>query len=88
MYKVIKDFSDLKDNGYVYLTGDTYPREGVKASEKRVAELASADNRRGEALISLQKPEISPITAEKEAKEELVKKEKKPVKKKNNKEKK
>ena len=52
MYKVIKACTDLTDD-HVYLTGDTYPRKGVKADEKRIAELSSTDNRRGEVLIEV-----------------------------------
>ena len=52
MYKVVKDFTDRIDN-HVYLTGDTYPRKGVKADEKRIAELASTKNKRGEVLIKV-----------------------------------
>lgn len=72
MYKVVKAFTDLQDNNHVYLAGDKYPREGVEADEKRVAELASADNKRGVALIEAveppKKPEIQPV------KDETVKK--------------
>jgi len=51
MYKVIKDFRDLKDGSHTYAVGDVYPREGVKVSEVRLAELASKNNRRKEPLI-------------------------------------
>ena len=51
-YKVIKMFKDLKDNGYLYKEGDAYPREGKKVAKKRIAELASEENRRGEPLIA------------------------------------
>ena len=50
-YVVVKDFSDLQDNGHVYRTGDEFPRSGAEASEDRLAELASKNNKRGEALI-------------------------------------
>ena len=51
MYKVIKHFTDLQDNGYRYNVGDTFPREGAKASEKRLADLASVNNRQKTPLI-------------------------------------
>lgn len=51
MYKVIKAFSDLNDNNYPYSVGATYPRNGVKVSEKRLAELSSKKNRRKMPLI-------------------------------------
>lgn len=50
-YKVIKNFADLQDNEHVYLAGDTFPRNGVEVSDERIAELASAFNKRGEVLI-------------------------------------
>lgn len=52
-YKVIKYFTDLQDNEHAYKTGDTFPREGLEVSEKRLEELASANNKRGVALIEL-----------------------------------
>lgn len=51
MYKVLKMFTDLQDNGHKYLAGDTFPREGLSVSAKRLDELASDKNRRGVALI-------------------------------------
>ena len=39
MYKVIKLFADLQDNNHVYEVGDIFPREGLKVSEARLAEL-------------------------------------------------
>ena len=51
MYKVIKSFTDLKDNNYAYYVGDTFPHNGVEVSAERIAELASDKNRRGIPLI-------------------------------------
>ena len=51
MYKVITAFNDLQDNNYPYSVGATYPRNGVNVSEKRLAELASANNRRKMPMI-------------------------------------
>ncbi len=51
MYLVIKRFKDLKDDGHVYSVGDVYPRTGVKATKKRIAELASDQNRQKTPLI-------------------------------------
>lgn len=61
MYKVIKFFHDLEDKKetksgtvyHAYNVGDTYPREGSKPSEERIAELAGSENKRGEPLIKL-----------------------------------
>lgn len=50
-YKVINKFKDLQDNGFFYNVGDAYPRKGKKASKKRIAELASDENKRGMPLI-------------------------------------
>lgn len=51
MYKVIVDFADLQDKEHVYRVGDEFPRSGFSASEERLTELASANNRRGVPLI-------------------------------------
>lgn len=51
MYKVLEFFHDLQDGGHEYHPGDEFPRDGVKVSETRLAELSSADNRRGMKLI-------------------------------------
>lgn len=56
-YRVIKKFTDLQDNNYVYdpknPSKNTYPREGYTPSEKRIAELASDKNRQGTPLIEV-----------------------------------
>ena len=51
MYKVIKFFTDLQDTNFPYEVGDTFPREGLKVSEDRLAELSGCDNRQGQPLI-------------------------------------
>ena len=50
-YKVIKSFTDLQDDNYLYKVGDTYPRKSYNTSPERLAELSTSANRRGEALI-------------------------------------
>ena len=50
MYRVIKQFYDLKAN-HAYSVGDTFPHNGVKVDAERVAELASDKNRLGVPLI-------------------------------------
>lgn len=50
-YRVIKFFTDLQDNDHAYNVGDIFPREGAKASKKRLAELASDKNKQGKPLI-------------------------------------
>ena len=50
MWRVLVDFADLQDGGYIYHTGDKFPRAG-EVDPSRVAELASFNNRRGFPLI-------------------------------------
>lgn len=52
MYKVLKFFTDMQDDNYPYEAGATYPRKGVKPDKDRIAELASANNKRGCPLIA------------------------------------
>lgn len=51
VYKVIKYFTDLQDEGYAYQVGDTYPREGLSPTDERIAELSSSRNRQEKPLI-------------------------------------
>lgn len=51
MYKVIKLFTDLQDNGHKYEVGEEYPRLGLKPSLARIAELSGSDNRQKTPLI-------------------------------------
>lgn len=51
MYKVIKLFTDLQDDDYVYEIGDSYPRDGLEPSKDRYKELASKENLQGVPLI-------------------------------------
>ena len=81
MYKVIKFFTDLQDADHAYHEGDFFPREGLKVSPERIAELSSASNRRGEPLIIEVMPEPLPFT-EPEEEEEAPKPKKKATKKK------
>ncbi|EAC8477285.1 hypothetical protein JH67_03010 [Listeria monocytogenes] len=48
-YKVLKAFTDLSNN-HIYNEGDIYPFQG-EVDEKRVQELASVNNKRGQVLI-------------------------------------
>ena len=67
MYKVIKNFIDLKDNNHKYVAGDIFPRDGAKVSSARINELASEKNRRGVKLIEEVKEE-KPIETKVETK--------------------
>lgn len=78
MYEVIYKFADMEDGLHVYEVGDKYPRDGVKVSGRRIAELASTENKIGQVLIK-----VIPEAEEKEVPEagEEPKKEKKTAKK-------
>lgn len=52
MYKVIKAFTDLHDDDYPYSVGDTFPRIGIKVTEKRLKELSGSGNKQGVPLIA------------------------------------
>ena len=58
MYKVLKYFTDLQDNGHPYNEGDIFPRDGLIVSESRLQELSSTKNRRKEVLIELVEEEV------------------------------
>ena len=66
MYKVIRRFDDLQDGCHHYDAGDTFPREGLKVSAKRIAELSGDDNKQGCPLI--EKVEEPGITEKKPVK--------------------
>lgn len=51
MYKVIKSFTDIQDNGYKYKEGDVYPRNGLEVLPSRIKELSTNSNRRKEPMI-------------------------------------
>lgn len=63
---VIKHFFDLQDNLHEYHEGDTYPREGHKVTDARIAELAGARNNLGEPLIEVKQTPRKPKKAEAE----------------------
>lgn len=54
---VYKAFKDFEDNEHLYKKGDTYPREGLKPTKKRINELSSKKNKIGEVLIEAVKVE-------------------------------
>lgn len=59
MFKAIRYFEDLQDNGHPYHAGDAYPREGLEVTEERIAELASANNKQLKPLIE-EIPDVAP----------------------------
>lgn len=57
-YVVLKPFTDLKDNGYIYENaGEDYPRNNKKSDPERVKELLSVDNKRKESVIKIKDKE-------------------------------
>lgn len=70
MYRVIKYFTDLQDGNHAYEVGDIYPREGLTVSEKRIAYLASSNNRQYEPVIAqVEVEEKKPTKASRRKKE-------------------
>lgn len=53
MYKAIRYFVDLQDNGHGYNIDDPFPREGLEVTPERLEQLASCNNRRKTPLIAL-----------------------------------
>lgn len=66
MYKVIRFFTDLKDDSRPYNVGDIFPRKGLDVTQKRLDELASSNNKQGRPLIEeipdpiVSEPEVEP----------------------------
>ena len=52
MYRVIRFFTDLKDDNHAYNVGDTFPRAGMVVSEARLEELSGSRNKQNEPLIA------------------------------------
>lgn len=51
-YRVIYNFVDLADEAKTeYLTGDIFPREGMKVDADRISELSTGNNKIGQPLI-------------------------------------
>lgn len=44
-YKVVREFKEMKHDGHVYEVGDSYPKEGEKASKARLEELSTTKNK-------------------------------------------
>ena len=64
-YKVIKLFTDLHDNDYLYNVGDTFPRKGITVTEERLAELAGSNNKQHTPLIEKVEPKRKKSTSDK-----------------------
>lgn len=50
-YKVIRGFADRTDNNYVYNVGDSYPRDGFRASDDTIKTLSTTENRHNSVFI-------------------------------------
>ena len=56
MYRVIRFFTDLHDGDHPYNVGDPFPRQGVKVTKERLAELSGSSNKQGTPLIEKFEP--------------------------------
>ena len=69
-YKTTKAIRDLQDNQHYYRAGDTFPRNGLKVDDERVAELVEggyivADVEEDTDLSKLKKDELVALAVEK-----------------------
>ena len=69
-YKVTQAIRDLQDNQRYYRAGDTFPRNGLKVDDERVAELVKggyvvADVEEDADLTKLKKDELVALAVEK-----------------------
>ena len=69
-YKVTQAIRDLQDNQHYYRAGDTFPRNGLKVDDERVAELVKggyivADVEEDADLSKLKKDELVALAIEK-----------------------
>lgn len=76
MYKVIRYFTDLQDNDYMYREGDIYPREGLTPTKERIVELSTNRNLQGVPLIKEIKEPVETTENDVETVEETVETEK------------
>lgn len=67
MYKVIRYFTDLQDNGRPYTPGDTFPRDGFAVTSERLTELSTAANKQGVPLIEEVRGAVETAEADKAA---------------------
>lgn len=56
-YRAVVDFIDLQDDNRLYQAGEKFPRDGLKVSAARIAELSTNANRMGYPLIAAQDDE-------------------------------
>ena len=56
-YKVVRRFKEVKHDGHVYEVGDSYPKEGSKATKARLEELSTKKNKYEQIFIE----EVAPV---------------------------
>lgn len=61
-YEVIKSFTDLQDNNFLYNVGDTYPREGYTPTDRRIDELSGSANKQHTPLIKARQNAAESVT--------------------------
>ena len=44
-YKVVRRFKETKHDNHIYEVGDSYPKEGSKATKARLEELSTIKNK-------------------------------------------
>lgn len=54
VYVAAVDFIDLEDSEHLYRAGETYPRQGLKPTKKRLESLSTNANKMGYPLIEKQ----------------------------------
>lgn len=50
-HKVVRRFKELKHDGHIYEVGETYPKEGSKATKTRLEELSTTKNKYEQVFI-------------------------------------
>ena len=73
-YKAIKSFRDLQDNNYRYVTGDTFPRDGIEVSAERLESLLTTNNRRNEPMIVEVEDNVETVIVNEDANEKPAQK--------------
>ena len=67
MYIAVTDFRDLRDGGYQYKKGDTYPRKGVALDADRVTTLLTPTPMRGALIEEVKEAKKKTSPSEKKA---------------------
>ena len=51
-YNVVRKFRESEHDGRIYEVGDAYPAEGHKATQKRIKQLSTTNNKYGQIYIA------------------------------------